>query len=63
MGNFADSLVKTITELGVNKHIGLPLMPNLEQFTNVYKRSKNTKHEVNSVTMSCALFKDENEVI
>lgn len=52
-----------MTELGVNEFIGLPIKPDLQYFSEVCKRSKNAKHEVFSVTIACALFKDENEVI
>jgi tRNA nucleotidyltransferase (CCA-adding enzyme) len=62
VGNFADSLVMKMHELGVLAHIGLPSKPNIDEFKLVYDRIKDTQSEISPITMSIALLRTSNEL-
>lgn len=62
VGNFADSLVVKLHELGVLSHIGLPAEPNIDEFKLVYNRIKDVRNEISPITMSTALLKTNNEL-
>uniref|UniRef100_A0A7G3AFA6 Putative cca trna nucleotidyltransferase 1 isoform x2 n=2 Tax=Lutzomyia longipalpis TaxID=7200 RepID=A0A7G3AFA6_LUTLO len=55
-GNFCCELVKVMMECGMAKFIGLPEVPNIEEFERVYKAQSNFKIPANSATILCSLL-------
>lgn len=56
-GPYAPELMKTILNLGLGPHIGLPEQPNIDEFDKVINRSKGLK--LQPITMLTALLKDQ----
>lgn len=60
-GSYGPDLMKTILNLGLGPHIGLPNQPNFDEFDKVIKRSKGLK--LLPVTMLTAFLKDTEDMI
>lgn len=60
-GTFAPELVKTILNLGLGSHIGIPEQPNIDEFDKVINRSKGLK--LQPITMLVPLLKDQHDMI
>ncbi|KAF5274113.1 hypothetical protein FQR65_LT04511 [Abscondita terminalis] len=60
-GNYAGELTRTIVEMGIAPHIGLPSNPNIEELEIVWNRSKNNK--LQAITLLSSLLKTQNDVL
>lgn len=60
-GTYGLELMKTILNLGLGPHIGLPQQPNIDEFDKVINRSKDLK--LQPITMLTALLKEPQDMI
>lgn len=58
-GNFASEIIKTMLHVGIGKYIGLPQVPNVNEFDRVLQHSSGL-HPISKLT---ALLEDEVEVM
>lgn len=61
VGTFGPELMKTILNLGLGPHIGLPNQPNIDEFDKVINRSKGLK--LQPITMLITLLKEQQDMI
>ncbi len=63
-GNFAESILEKMIELNVNKYIGLPDRPNMQEFSVVCKRNSISLivYNMSPVTLVTALLHNNSEV-
>jgi tRNA nucleotidyltransferase (CCA-adding enzyme) len=60
-GNYGPELMKTILNLGLGPHIGLPNQPNIDEFDKVIYQSKGLK--LLPITMLTTLLKEQQDLI
>lgn len=60
-GTYGPELMKTILNLGLGPHIGLPNQPNIDEFDKVIYRSKGLK--LKPITMLTTLLKEQQDMI
>lgn len=60
-GRYGTELMKTILNLGLGPHIGLPNQPNIDEFDKVINRCKGLK--LQPITMLTALLKEQQDMI
>lgn len=60
-GNFGPEIMKTILNLGLGPHIGLPDQPDIDEFNNLINRSKGLK--LHPITMLAAFLREPQDII